>query len=162
MNLTISIAAGITVAVTGKLIYLLFLSGQTLTNASLFGRLVSRIEPARQAFVAGWRRQDARYQVIAYACIIVTMAFVSIMLYWLMPALDRTDSFGDKVRFCLLVLGVGVSSSLTMSFLMIMGVYYAISVVNGWLGRDSSREKPEEPASPAQPAAPVPPGDPRE
>lgn len=139
MNITVSIAAAVTVAVTGKLIYLLFLSGKTLTNATLFGRLVSRIEPARQAFAAGWRTQNGRYQFIAYSSIIVSMAVVSMLLYWLMPALDRTDSLGDKVRFCLLVLSVGVSTSLTLSFLLIMLIYFMISVVSGWLGREPYR-----------------------
>lgn len=150
MTLSIAIAAGITVAVTGKLIYLLFLSGKTLSNATFFGRLVSRIEPARQAFVAGWKEQSGRYQFIAYSCIILTMALVSMLLYWLMPALDKVDDFGDKLRYCLLVFGVGVSTSLTMSFILIMLVYFLISVIGGWWSTKPYRfgNRTEAPAAP--------------
>lgn len=140
MTLSISIAAAITVAVTAALIKLLFLSGKTLTNATFFGRLVSRIEPARQAFVEGWRQQSWGYIFIAYPAIIATMALVSLLLYWLMPPLDKADSVGDMLRYCLLVFAVGVSSSLTISFLLIMLVYYLASLVKGWLN-------PEPPAS---------------
>jgi hypothetical protein len=154
MNITISIAAAVTVAVTGKLIYLLFLSGRTLSSATLFGRLVSRIEPARRAFVSGWKTQNARYQVIAYASIIVTMACVSILLYWLMPALDRADSFGDKLRFCLLVFSVGVSSSLVGSFTLMMLVYYIITTLNGWLGRGTNPEGGDAAATTSDAASP--------
>lgn len=133
MTVTISIAAAVTVAVTAALIKLLFLSGKTLTNATFFGRLVSRIEPARQAFVDGWRRQSWRYLFICYPSIIVTMAGVSYLLYWLMPALDKTDTIGDMLRYCLLVFAVGVSASLTLTFVLIILVYYLISLVRGWV-----------------------------
>lgn len=132
MTISISIAAAITVAVTAALIKLLFLSGKSLTNATFFGRLVSRIEPARQAFVEGWRQQSWSYLFVAYPCILATMAVVSLLLYWLMPALDKTDTLDDMLRYCLLVFAVGVSASLFLSFILMMLVYYLASLVRGW------------------------------
>ncbi len=141
MTLFVTIAAAVTVAVTAALIRLLFFSGKTLTNASFFGRLVSRIEPARQAFVAGWRQQSWSYLFIAYPAIIVTMALVSYLLYWLMPPVERADSVGDMLRYCLLVFSVGVSSSLVISFLLIILVYYLISVFKAWFSPEPYRLK---------------------
>ena len=132
MTLSITIAAIVTAAVTFKLMYLIFLSGKTITNATLFGRFVSRIDPARRAFVTGWRTQNWRYIFIAYPSMIVTTSLVSTLLYWMMPVLDNSGSFSDKLRYCLMIFGVGVSVSLTVSLILILLVYFVISLVDGW------------------------------
>lgn len=130
--MAVTIAAAVTAAVTAKLIYLLLLSGKNITNATFFGRMVSRTEEARQAFVDGWRKRDWRYLFIAYPCIIVTMALVTGFLYWMMPAVMNSDAFADKLRYCLLVFGVGVSASLALSTAAIFIVYFIITMVGGW------------------------------
>ena len=129
MSTYITIAAGITIAVTAKFMYLLFLSGKTLTNATLFGRFVSRIEPARRAFVNGWKRQSWRYLFIAYPCMLLSMAVVSLLLNWIMPAMDKTPTLSDKIRFCLLVFGVGVSASLVLALVLILLTYFCLSLL---------------------------------
>ena len=131
MPLYITIAAAVTVAVTAKLMYLLFLSGRTITNATLFGRVVSRIEPARQAFVRGWRKRGFRYQLVAYPCMLASIGLVSLFLRWMMPALENTQNVSDKIRYCLLVFGIGVSATLTIAFLLIMLMYFLASLVEG-------------------------------
>lgn len=142
MPIYITIAAAVTIAVTAKLMYLSFLSGRTITNATLFGRFVSRIEPARRAFVQGWRERSWRYMLIAYPCMIATMGLVSLLLYWLMPALDKADTFADKLRYCLLVFGVGVSASILLSLILILLVYFVISLIGAWWRPERRGEEP--------------------
>ncbi len=137
--MAVTIAAAVTVAVTAKLIYLLLLSGKSITNATFFGRMVSRTEEARQAFVEGWRRRDWRYQLIAYPCIILTMALVSGFLYWMMPAVVNSNTFADKLRYCLLVFGVGVSASLVLSTAAIFLVYFVITMAGSWWRKRDAR-----------------------
>lgn len=144
MTLAISLAAAVTVAVTAKLLYLMFLSGKRLTGASMFGRLVSSVEPAARAFAQGWREQSWRYLFIAYPSMLITMGLVSLFLYWLMPALDKADTLGDKLRYCFLVFGVGVSASLVLSLFLILLVYFIISLVGAWWRRDDAGTAPAE------------------
>lgn len=155
MTLAISIAAAITVAVTAKLLYLMFLSGKKLTRANMFGRLMSSVEPAGRAFVQGWREQNWRYLFIAYPSMLATMGLVSLVLYWFMPALDRADTFGDKLRYCLLVFGVGVSASLTLSLVLILLVYFIISLVGAWWRQDDSIDAAPLPDAPVVAASSV-------
>lgn len=129
MALAISIAAAITVAVTAKLMHLIFLSGKTISNASLTGRLLAKTEAARQAFVAGWRAQNWRYLLITYPCLLVTMGAVSLLLYWMMPALGNHQSFADMFRYCLMVFGVGVSASLVLSLILVLLVYFVVTLL---------------------------------
>lgn len=132
MSLSITIAAAVTIAVTARLMYLFFLSGRTLTNATFFGRLVSRTEAARRAFVRGWREQSWRYRLIAYPSMLLSMGLVSLLLNWLMLGLDITPTFSDKLRYCLLVFGVGVTASLLLSLLIILGVFFVIALIGAW------------------------------
>ena len=136
MTWVISITAAITVAVTARLIHLLFLSGKTITNASFFGRFVSRTETARQAFTDGWRQKTWRYLVIAYPCILASIGLASLFVYWMMPTLGNRDGFGDMVRYSLLVFGVGVSTSLLLTFVLIFLVYFVACLVKAWWNPD--------------------------
>lgn len=168
MTAYVSIAAFFTVTVTAVLIKFLFFSGRTLTNATFFGRLVSRIDPARRAFADGWRKQSWGYLIIAYPCVLATITLVSLLLYWLMPALDKTDGVADKLRYCLLVFGVGVSASLTLSLGLIILVYYLLLLAKEWWRPESAPSEvpkqtlpttetmppPTQPAGGEAPAAP--------
>lgn len=147
MSLYVTIAAAITIAVTAKLMYLIFLSGRTITNATLFGRLIARIDPARRAFVAGWRSQSWRYQCKVWPCMLLSMGLVSLLLKWMMPAMENAQTFSDKIRYCLLVFGIGMPTSITLSFLLIMLVYYAAaSVVEAWWRPEAARREDMETA----------------
>jgi hypothetical protein len=154
MNLTVSIAAAVTVAVTARMVHLLFLSGKTITGAGIFGRFVARTEQARVDFVDGWRGQGWTYRLIAYPCILASVGVVSLMLYWMLPPLGKFDSLGDVVRYCLLLFGVGVSSSLVAAFILIFAAYFARSVlVAWWQAREDGNAGERAEASPP-PAAP--------
>lgn len=144
----IYIAAIVTITVTAKLMHLAFLSGKTLSNATLFGRFVSRIDPARQAFVNGWKTHSWRYLFIAYPSMAISMALVSLVLKWMMPTLDSVQDLGDKARFCLLVFGVGVPASITLAFVLILLVYFLISLWQEWRmpdGDDGAGKKEKSP-----------------
>lgn len=143
MTWAISIAAAITVAVTAKLVHIFFLSGKTITNATFFGRVVSRTELARRAFVDGWRNQRLRYLFVAYPCILVSMGLVSLFLYWMMPALGNRDTFSDMLRYCLLVFSVGISASVVLTFALIMFVYLCITWLKAWWNANGTAETGE-------------------
>ena len=132
MTLAISIAAAVTVAVTAKLAHILFLSGKTVTNATFFGRFVARTEMARRAFADGWRRQTLRYHLVAYPCILVGMGLVSLLLYWMMPALGNRDTYTDMLRYCLLVFAVGISASLVLILILMLLVYFVVCLIGAW------------------------------
>lgn len=146
MPLYIVIAAAVTIAVTAKFMHLVFLSGKTITNHTFFGRLVSRIEPARRAFVDGWRRRSWRYLFVAWPCMLFSMALVSLLLKWMMPALDNAQTFGDKIRYSLLVFSVGVSASLSLAFVLVMLAYYCGTVIKFWWQADGAKDDEGEAA----------------
>lgn len=155
MSVYVTIAAAITIAVTAKLMYLIFLSGKTITNATLFGRLIARIDPARRAFVSGWRKQDWRYQGKAWPCMLISMGLVSLLLKWMMPAMENAQTVGDKLRYCLLVFGIGVSASITLSFFLIMLVYYGVSVLKAWWRPEAAQLEDMETAQSVDGVSPV-------
>lgn len=143
MKLAISIAAAVTIAVALRTVQLLFLSGKTITEASLFGRFVARTEMARRDFVAGWRAQNWRYLLVAYPCILVGAGLVSLLLYWMLPPLDKFDSLGDAARYCVLLFGVGVSASVLTTFCLIFLVFFSRSAFAAWWrGKDAGKAPP--------------------
>lgn len=149
MPLYIVIAAAVTAAVTAKLMQLVFLSGRTLTNATMFGRLVAGIEPARRAFVAGWRTRGWRYQCVVWPCMLISTALVTLLLRWMMPALDNAQTLSDKIRYSLLVFGVGASASIGLALALVLAVYYLGSLLRRkWAGTGEKEDgaPAEEPA----------------
>lgn len=144
MAWAISIAAAVTVAVTARLVHIFFLSGRVITGAGLFGRFVAATERARQAFADGWRGQTWRYRLVAYPCILASVGSVSLILYSALKLLGKFDSFWDVLLFCFFVFGFGVSLSLLLTFALIFGVYFLLTLT----GRDKRAEDEAPPSAP--------------
>lgn len=154
MTLALSIAAAIAVAITARLMYLFFLSGKTISNTTLAGRLVGRLWAGLVDFANGWSGQSFRYKLLAYPCMLVAMGLTSLIIYWLIPVINDAAHFGDKLRYCVLIVLAGVPSAMLMAFLLLYGAYLARSSFKAWWrGEGKERRKEQDKAKAGAEAA---------
>lgn len=154
MTLAVSIAGAVAVAITARLMYLFFLSGKTFTVKTATGRLMGKLWEALVHFSDNWRAQTFRYKLVAYPCMIVAMGVTSMVIYWLMPVISDAAGFWDKLRYCVMIVVVGVAASMLGAFLLIYFCYLFHLVVAAWWRGDNKKPKPE-PATPSEPAPPA-------
>ncbi|MDR0361416.1 MAG: hypothetical protein LBJ46_01830 [Planctomycetota bacterium] len=143
MTIAISIAGAITVAVTVRLMYLLFLGGRRINEATAVGRFMDVLRPTAADFAKGWSEQGWRYRLTAYPCLVLTLAGVSALMYWLMPMMQTSLGVWDVVKYCLLIFFVGTAACLAVALILIFGIYFLREVIGQWwTGRKEKRRPP--------------------
>ncbi len=156
--LAISISGALAVAITARLMYLLFLGGKTISNATFIGRIVARLWTALVNFADGWREQNFGYKIIAYPCMLISIGLVSLLIYWFIPVISNSAGLWDIIRYCALIIFVGVSATMLGAFFLIYCVYLAKLLLGRWWRGENKQtaavnEKPAA-TSTAAPAAP--------
>lgn len=146
MTLAVSIAGAIAVAITARLMYMFFLSGKRITNASFIGRIVNALWSSLVNFAEGWRGQSLKYKFIAYPCMLIAMGLTSLLIYWLAPIVSDSAGFWNTLRYCVLIVLAGVSASVIGAFLLIYLIYLLGALIHEWWTKPSATE-PENAAT---------------
>lgn len=146
MTLAVSIAGAIAVAITARLMYMFFLSGRRITNASFIGRIVNALWSSLVNFAEGWRGQSLKYKFIAYPCMLIAMGLTSLLIYWLAPIVSDSAGFWNTLRYCVLIVLVGVSASVIGAFLLIYLLYLLGALIHEWWTKPPATE-PENAAT---------------
>ncbi len=140
MTLAVSIAGAIAVAITARLMYMFFLSGKRITNASFIGRIVTALWASLQNFAEGWRGQSLKYKFIAYPCMLLSMGLTSLLIYWLTPIVSEAAGFWNTLRYCVLIILVGVSASVIGAFLLIYLIFLLGALIHEWWTKQPDQE----------------------
>lgn len=128
-----SIAGAVTVAVTARLMYLVFLGGRSIREATLTGRFVGAFRAAALRFANAWGEQRWGYKLVAYPCMVLTMGAVSALMYWLMPLMEGSPGAWNAIKYCALIFLAGVPASIAGAFFMIFAVYFAAESFTAWI-----------------------------
>ena len=149
MTVEISITAAITIAITARLMYLLYLNGKTISSVSITGRAVALLRTALFEFAEGWRDQKWSYLFIAYPSMLFAMGLTSLGIYAIIPVLGHSAGFWDVFRYCLLIVLASVPICLFGAFLIIYGIYLLKLLIRTWWNRRGKPKKHDgDPAAP--------------
>ena len=141
--LDVIIAGAAAVAITAKLMYVLFLGGKTISNAGFIGKAVGTLRTALVAFANGWSEQSFRYKLVAYPSMLASMGLTSLVIYSLIPVISDAAGFWDKFRYCLLIVLAGVPASTLGAFVIMYGIHLLKAVAIAWW-RGGGSSKPDE------------------
>ena len=149
MTLEISISAAIAIAITARLMYLLYLNGKTISSVSFTGRAVALLRASLFEFTDGWRERKWGYLFIAYPSMLAAMGLTSLGIYAIIPILGHSAGFWDQFRYCVLIILASVPLCLLGAFIIIYGVYLLKVMLRTWWRRKDSASLPDN--APAQP-----------
>lgn len=122
-KLVISIVGAAAVALTSKLMHMIFLSGKTLSANSYVSRFFRHLVTAVNNFTSGWLQQSRKYKFAAYPCMVISMGLTSFGIYWLVPLMDETGSFWSKAKYIAILMFSGVMFSLLLSLGSLLSLY---------------------------------------
>ena len=161
-KLVISIVGAAAVALTSKLMHMIFLSGRSLSANSYVSRFFRHLVTAVNNFTSGWLQQSRKYKFAAYPCMLISMGLTSFGIYWLVPLMDETGSFWSKAKYIAILMFAGVMFSLLLSLGSLLSLY----LLGAYLSAVKERRKsggvtPEEKGKKeSSPPARVPPAQP--